>query len=53
MLDMHAFKFIWLCFFSCADKKNEEVVFWLAWRHSEMCLILIRAEGKQHVMVVL
>mgnify|MGYP000373916164 CR=1 FL=1 len=34
------------CFFSSAEKKKEEVVFRFAWRYREMCLKLIRAEGK-------
>ena len=46
MLNMHAFKFIWLFFFLCRKKKKEEVVFRFAWRYREMCLKLIRAEGK-------
>ena len=37
-------KFIWLFFFLCGKKK--EVVFRFAWRYREMCLKLIRAEGK-------
>ena len=51
MLDMHAFKLIWL-FFSCADKKKK-LYFVLHGAPGKCVKKLIRAEGKRHLMVVL